>query len=107
MNKLSNFPTLKPSCPRSLLHNLFGDVPRHLRVVAWFHGEAGAALCEGADIGRVAEHRGERDLCDESFGIAPVTRLFDHAAAGIEVTHHIAEEVLRYHYFHFHDRFEE
>src|SRR3954471_8850788 len=56
---LSSFAWLRRRA--GLLGDLGGDVARHFLVPVELHGEIGASLRHRPEVGRVAEHLGERD----------------------------------------------
>ena len=65
---------------RGLLDHRVLDEARAFAIVVEGHGEVSPALGEGAEVGDVAEHLGQRDLAVDLLGVAPL-RLPGHVAA--------------------------
>src|SRR5919109_4319578 len=78
-----------------------------LLVAVELHRESGATLGRRPQIGRIAEHRGKRDAGANRLRISPRLQAFDPAAASIEISHDVAEVLLRGHDLDGHDRLEE
>src|SRR5512138_2735299 len=84
-----------------------GDARRDLRVVRELHGVGGAALGLRPEVGRVAEHLGERDeRLDDLDALARVHRV-DFSTTGVEVADDVTHVVVGGDDLDVHDRLEE
>src|SRR4029450_2637130 len=86
-------------CLRALRlgHDLARDRLRRILVAVELHRECGATLRRRTQIGRITEHRGKRDAGANRLRISPWLEPFDPAAARVEISHDIAEVLLRRH----------
>src|SRR5207342_3298786 len=90
-----------------LLDDLVRDVPGNLGVRVELHGIARPSLRLTPEIAHVAEHLGEWDNCLYEAGAATLVHGLDVATARVEVTDHIAHEVLGRRDLHRHHRLEQ
>src|SRR5579875_1159653 len=79
---------------RELAHHPLGDVGRHLVVALELHRVGGAALGGGPQVGRVAEHLGQRHMRGDHLGVAALLHPGDVAAPAVEIADHVAHELL-------------
>src|SRR6266511_496248 len=104
------FAMLPPSSPLLRALRRGDDLARdrlwRFLVTVELHGERGATLGRGTQVGRVAEHRGERNAGANRLRISPRLWAFDPAGARIEISHHVAEVLLGRADLHGHDRLE-
>src|SRR6185312_12295778 len=79
---------------RATLDDLLRDVRRHLFVALEHHRVRRAPLCVRAQVGRVAEHLGQRDRARHDLGVAARLHAVHAAAAAVEIADHVAHELL-------------
>src|SRR2546429_6612281 len=79
---------------RPTLDYLLGDACRDLLVLLELHGVGRAALRGGAQIGRVAEHLGQRDARRNHLRVAALLLAVHVAAPAGEGADHVADELL-------------
>src|SRR5215471_20083067 len=83
------------------------DIPRYGLVVRELHRVRGAPLRHAAQVGRIAEHLGERHLGPHDLGLAARLHAFDLPAAAIQIAHHVTQELVRGRDLHLHHGLEE
>src|SRR3712207_419489 len=90
--------------PGPVLDDLLLDARRHLVVAVELHGVSGPTLCGRAQVGRVAEHLGERDAGPNGDGVAARLLALHTPTAAREVADDRSDELLRRDDLHGHDR---
>src|SRR5690606_4420978 len=71
-----------------------GDALRHLGIMIELHRVDGAALREGAQICRVAEHLGERHGCSNDLCILALPHTLDPSTAAVQVADDVTHVLL-------------
>src|SRR5438552_18971337 len=90
-----------------LLDEFRGQVDRHLGVMTELHRGRGPTLRHAAQVGHVSEHLGKRDEGPDHLGGASRLLPLDLAAAAVEITDHVAHELLGHEDLDLHDRLED
>src|SRR5687768_17563523 len=83
------------------------DRGRHFFVAIELHRERRAALAHRAQVGRIAEHLGERNARLDRLRPTDRLELLDPATSTVQVTNDVAEVLVRRHDLDGHDRLEE
>src|SRR3972149_60704 len=79
---------------RLLSHNRLGDCDWYFLVAVELHGERRATLGLRPEVGRVAEHRRERDVSANRLRVPARLQAFDPAAARAQGAHDVAQALL-------------